>query len=400
MTADGEHDLVLFGATGFTGGLTAEYLAAQVPADVRWALAGRNLDKLAAVRERLASVPGASPQVAELPLLRADITDGGSLRALAESTRAIVSTVGPFVHYGEPVVAACAAAGTDYLDITGEAEFVDRMWLRYHEQAQRTGARLIHACGFDSVPHDLGALFTVEQLPEGVPLTVEGFVRASGAISGGTYQSVLYGVSHLSEGRRLAAERRRRETRPSGREVRGIGGAPHRDAVAGGWVLPLPTIDPQIVLRSARALDRYGPSFRYGHYLASRRAVTIGGVVAGFGTFAALAQIPPIRRRLESFRGSGEGPSAEQRAKAWFTVRFSGRPTEDPGGVVVCEVTGADPGYEGTAKMLSEAALCLLTDELPETSGQVTTAAALGRPLIDRLVAAGISFSVVGATSD
>jgi short subunit dehydrogenase-like uncharacterized protein len=269
------------------------------------------------------------------------------------------------------------------------------MWLRHHETAQRTGARLIHACGFDSIPHDLGTLFTVQQLPRGVPLTVEGFVRAGGTVSGGTYQSVLHAMSHLGESRRAAAERRRREPRPAGREVRSIAGPPHRDAVAGGWVLPLPTIDPQIVLRSARALDAYGPAFSYGHYLASRRALTIGGVAAGVGTLALLAQVGPVRRRLEGLRSAGDGPTEQQRSRAWFRVRFCGRPTEDPAARVICEVAGGDPGYGETAKMLSEAALCLLSDDVPQIAGQVTTAAALGLPLIERLTAAGITFRVL-----
>jgi short subunit dehydrogenase-like uncharacterized protein len=396
--AEREHDLILLGATGFTGGLTAEYLATHAPAGLRWALAGRNPDKLAAVRERLTGLEGAPPAVAELALLHTDVTDAESLRTLAASTRAIVTTVGPYIVHGEPVVAACAAAGTDYLDITGEPDFVDRMWLGYHEQAQRSGARLIHACGFDSIPHDLGAMFTVGHLPEGVPLTVEGFVRAGGTFSGGTYQSVLHGMSHLSDSRRVAGERRRREVRPAGREVRGIGGRDgwvRYDDTAGGWALPLPTIDPQIVLRSAAALPRYGPSFRYGHYLSARRAATIGGIMAGAGVLAGLAQIGPARRQLEKLRVSGDGPTAEQRANAWFTVRFHGRPTDDPQAGVICEVAGGDPGYGETAKMLSQAALCLLSDDLPETAGQVTTAAALGQPLIDRLIAQGIGFRVL-----
>jgi short subunit dehydrogenase-like uncharacterized protein len=343
-------------------------------------------------------VPGAPAGIAQLPLLRADVTDAASLATIAQSTRAIVTTVGPYVLYGEPVVAACAAAGTHYLDISGEPEFVDRMFVAHHAQAVATGARLIHACGFDSIPHDLGALYTVEQLPEELPLTVEGFVRAGAGASGGTYQSALYAFSHLGDSRRAAAQRRSREPRPQGRLVRGIGGTPHRDAVAGGWVLPLPTIDPQIVLRSARALPRYGPSFQYGHYLAARRVTTAAGIVAGVGAVAVLAQIGPVRSRLEGLRSAGDGPSAEQRARSWFKVRFHGRPTEGAGGgglSVICEVAGGDPGYTETAKMLSEAALCLLEDDLPDTAGQVTTAQALGRPLIDRLHAAGITFRVV-----
>ena len=244
--ADREYDVVVYGATGFTGGLTAEYLARAVAGTpTRWALAGRNPEKLEAVRERLAAIDPAAGQVA---LLSADFTDPASMRALAESAKVVISTVGPYIHYGEPLVAACAAAGTDYVDLTGEPEFVDLMWLRYHEQAQRTGARLVHSCGFDSIPHDLGVLFTVNHLPEGEPLTVEGFVRAGGTFSGGTYHSAINIMGRLRQGRQVAAQRRRLEDSPDGRRIRGITGRPRHDDTAGGWILPVPTIDPAIVL--------------------------------------------------------------------------------------------------------------------------------------------------------
>jgi short subunit dehydrogenase-like uncharacterized protein len=380
-----EHDVVLFGATGFTGGLTADYLAAHAPADLRWAIAGRSIERLRAVRDRVG--------VSELPLLTADAADRAALERIAASARVVISTVGPYMLHGEPLVAACAAAGTDYVDLCGEPEFVDLMWLRYHDQARGTGARLVHACGFDSIPHDLGALFCVEHLPEGVPLTVEGFVRAGGTISGGTYHSAVGAFGRLRQSRRVAGERRHREPRPTGRRVRGMAGPPHRDAIAGGWVVPVPTIDPQIVLRSAAALDRYGPDFRYGHYIVTRRAVTVGALAAGAGSLAMLAQVGPLRDLLLRVKSPGDGPSAEQRAKARFTVRMVGRAGDaEP---VVCEVRGGDPGYGETSKMLGESALCLVQDTLPETAGQVTPAVAMGDALIRRLQAAGISFEVV-----
>ncbi|HEY8625752.1 MAG TPA: saccharopine dehydrogenase NADP-binding domain-containing protein, partial [Solirubrobacteraceae bacterium] len=191
-----EYDVVVFGATGFTGALTAEYLA-RAGAGTRWAIAGRNRAKLESVRERIARADGGAP---ELALLEADVGDPASLRHMAESAKVVISTVGPYIHYGEPVIAACAAAGTDYVDLTGEPEFVDRMWLGYNEQAQRSGARLVHSCGFDSIPYDLGALYTVDHLPEGVPLALEGFVRAGGTFSGGTYHSAVHIMARLRQG--------------------------------------------------------------------------------------------------------------------------------------------------------------------------------------------------------
>ncbi|MEJ2852864.1 MULTISPECIES: saccharopine dehydrogenase family protein [unclassified Saccharothrix] len=385
------YDLVLFGATGFTGRLTAEYLAGRLPAGARWALAGRDRGKLDAVRSSLSGVSSPDVSVSEPDVLVADSTDPGSLRAVAESTRVVITTVGPYIHYGDGLVAACARAGTDYVDLTGEPEFVDRTYLRHHATAVESGARLVHACGFDSVPYDLGVHFTVGRLPEGVPLTVEGFVTASGTFSGGTFHSAVTAFSRWRSMAEVARRRRQVEGRPSGRVVRGKVSAPRYDRRVGAWVLPAPTIDPQVVLRSAAALDRYGPEFTYSHHIAVRRLPVAVGVVGGVGALMGLAQVPPVRRWLLDRRKPGSGPSPEQRARSWFKVLFYG---EGGGERVVTEVSGGDPGYGETAKMLSESALCLAFDSLPETSGQVTTAVAMGDALTERLVKAGITFRV------
>jgi short subunit dehydrogenase-like uncharacterized protein len=387
--ADRQYDIVLFGASGFTGALTAEYLARHAPASTRWALAGRSHDKLERVRARLVEI---NPGCAELPLLSANVDDADSLREMAQSTSVVITTVGPYILYGEPLVAACAAAGTGYVDLTGEPEFVDRMWLRYHAQAQQTGARLVHSCGFDSIPYDLGALFTVEHLPQSVPIKLEGFVRASGAFSGGTYHSAIQIMGRLRQGARAAAERRKLESEPAGRRVRGVQGTPRRDASAGGWVAPFPTIDPLTVLRSARALDRYGPDFSYSHYLVVKRLPILAGMGAGACAAIALAQLPPTRELLLKLKDPGDGPAPERREKAWFRVRFVG---QGGGRRVVTEVRGGDPGYGETSKMLAESALCLAHDELPQLAGQLTPAVAMGDALLVRLQAAGIAFEVV-----
>ncbi|MGN6130935.1 MAG: saccharopine dehydrogenase family protein [Nocardioidaceae bacterium] len=383
-----ELDLVLFGATGFTGGLTAEYLARNAPAGCRWAIAGRNPVKLAAVRDRLA---GLDPTLADLPLLHADVTDPDSLRSVARRTRVVITTVGPYLEYGEPLVAACAEAGTDYVDLTGEPEFVDRMYLAHHDRAAQTGARLVHACGFDSIPHDLGVLFTVQQLPEDVPLEVRGYLRTNARFSGGTFASALTAFSRGLQMRQAAQQRKAREPRPEGRRVRTTARPPHFDAEAGYWLVPLPTIDPAIVRRSASALDRYGPAFSYSHYAAVKRLPTVVAGVAGVGALVGAAQVPPLRRLLLSRVPVGEGPSEEQRARSGFTMRFIG---EGGGQRVFTEVSGGDPGYTETAKMLAESALCLAFDDNPATAGQVTTAVAMGDRLLERLRTAGLSFAV------
>ena len=381
--ANRDYDIVVFGATGFTGALTAEYLSNHAPEGLRWAIAGRNRQKLDDVRRRLDG---------DVSVLQGDVTDEQSVRAVAESAKVVITTVGPYINYGEPLVAACAAAGTDYVDLTGEPEFVDRMWLRYHEQARENGARIVHSCGFDSIPYDLGALFTVTKLPEGVPINLECFVRIRGAFSGGTYHSAITAFGRMRHMATTARERSKNEERPSGRKVKGAPGVPHRDELAGGWVVPFPTIDPQTVLRSARALDRYGPQFTYSHYLVVGSLPMVAGFASGAAAVIALSQLPPARKALLRLKRPGEGPAPEQRAKNWFRVRFRARAD---GQRLATEVKGGDPGYGETSKMLAESALCLALDELPPSAGQVTPAVAMGEALIARLERAGIEFRVI-----
>jgi short subunit dehydrogenase-like uncharacterized protein len=382
---DRPYDVVLLGATGFTGALTAEYLAKHAPPELKWALAGRNRAKLEAVRANLG---------VDVELVLADVEEPETLRALAESTRIVVTTVGPYIRYGEPLVAACAEAGTDYLDLTGEPEFVDRMYVAYHERAVETGARIIHCCGFDSIPYDLGVQYTVEQLPDRVPIQVEGLVRAGGKPSGGTFHTAITAFSRGKQNLDAHRARRRAQPRPEGRSAKAVTGRIHRSQ--GFWAVPLPTIDPQIVAHSASLLENYGPDFRYSHYAAVKQLPMVAGGIAGVGLLVLAAQIPPARNALLSRIKLGDGPSPERRAKSWFKVRFVGT---GGGKRVITEVAGGDPGYDETAKMLGESALCLALDDLPKTAGQTTTAAAMGPALRRRLIEAGITFRVI-ATED
>lgn len=381
-------DLVLVGATGFTGGLTADYLAEHAPSGLRWAIAGRNQERLSAVRRRLAA---RNPALAELPLVTVDSADPVALAELVGRTKVVASTVGPYLHHGEPLVAACAAAGTDYLDLTGEPEFVDLMYARHHSQAVSTGARLVHCCGFDSIPPDLGVYYTVRQLPDDRPITVDGIVRANGSASGGTVASALNVLSRSRSAALAARARAQLDPAPDDRRIRTGIGAPRR--IDGFWALPLPTIDAQVVARSARALPSYGPDFRYQHWAGFRRLpFALGAGAGGLGLLAAV-QLPPARALLGSRVRPGTGPSAERRAQGWFRTRIVAMAGNRR---LVTEVSGGDPGYGETAKMLSEAALCLALDGgLPAVSGQLTPAAAMGDRLLARLVAAGIRFETL-----
>ncbi len=389
MAKTRKFDIVLFGATGFTGQLTAEYLARHASPDLKWALAGRNAEKLKVVRARLGDVNAAC---AELPLLSADVGNADSLRVIAESARVVITTVGPYLRYGEPLVAACAAAGTDYVDLTGEPEFVDQMWLRHHETARASGARIVNCCGFDSIPHDLGCWFTVQQLPEEVPLRVEGFVRAGGEFSGGTLHSAINAFSRLREYGRVAHARRQKEGWPVDRRIGSIRHGVRKMEALGTWAVPMPTIDPQIVRRSAAAMDRYGPDFRYGHFLQVKKLSGVAALMGGVGAVFVGSQLEVTRKRLLKLKDPGQGPGEAARAKGWFKVTFIG---EGGGRHVRCEVSGGDPGYGETSKMLAESALCLARDKLPRVAGVVTPAQAMGNALIDRLQARGIKFRVV-----
>ncbi len=384
------YDLVLFGATGFTGGLTAEYLARNGPKGLRWALVGRSLDKLEAVRDRLGDI---DPDLAKLDLLVADASDAASLADVAAQTAVVITTVGPYLHHGAPLVAACAEAGTDYVDLTGEPEFVDRMYVEHHATAERTGARIVHACGFDSIPHDLGALFTVQQLGAEGPVTMSGVVRAGGMPSGGTFHSAMNAMSRPRQMKEATAARRRAEGKPAdGRSSRAVAGKPHRDKKLGLWLMPMPLIDPLIVARSGAALPAYGPKFRYSHFAGLKTLrYAVGGAV-GIGAIAVSAQVKPLRNLLLGRVKQGMGPDEAKREKSWFKVDFL---AEGDGRTIHTRVSGGDPGYGETSKMLAESALSLAFDDNPKTAGSVTTAQAMGDNLMARLQAAGITFEVV-----
>lgn len=386
MQPAARHDIILFGATGFTGGLVAEHLAQTVePGRLSWALAGRDVRKLRRVRERLAVL---HPAWAELPLYQGVSDDPESLHDLAARTRVMLTTVGPYTRHGEGLVAACVAEGCDYVDLTGEPGFWRGVIARHHDEAAAKGLRLVPCCGFDSIPHDLGVLYTVQQLRErGAqgPIEIDGYVTARGGISGGTWQSAL---------QVMAEERGRPGHEP--REEAGRGPTPaqarpriHHAKAVDRWVLPMPTIDPLVIQRSAELIG--GEPLRYRHYYAARSAVRLGALLAGVGTVLALSKTP-ARRLLERLRPSGAGPSEPQRARGWFKVTFVGR----QGGITVTtQVRGGDPGYGHTAKMIAEAARCLVEDRdrLPARYGVLTPASAMGEHLIERMRATGMSFT-------
>ena len=392
-------DVLLLGATGFTGGLVASELAARTAGTrLRWGIAGRDRGRL----ERLAAALPGAPEV-----VLADVSDPASLVAAAGRTRVLATTVGPYATLGLPVARACAEAGTHYADITGEPAFVTTLEREVDAVARARGATMVVCCGFDAVPHDLGVQLAVSCLPDDAAVAVRGYVRARGRPSGGTARTALGAIGTLgARPEPDAGDRPRPEAlRPARRLELGA----HRPERLGGWAVPLPTVDPLIVLRSARALPGYGTSFAYGHYAHVRRTTTLVGAGLGLGAAALAARTAPGRALLERLLPDpGEGPDADARAAGGFTVLLLGsaRDTQDAADAaarsgtasdvdVVVRVRGGDPGYGETARMLAEAALTLASDERPDVAGVVTPAVGLGAPYRRRLEGSGMTFEVL-----
>jgi short subunit dehydrogenase-like uncharacterized protein len=388
------HDVVIYGATGFTGGLVAAYFAEHVSLDrTPWAIAGRSREKLVALRERLAHK---NPACARVPIVIARSDDKGSLAALAKNARVVLSTVGPFAVHGERLFASCAEHGTDYVDSTGEFSFVRTMRARYGERARQSGAIMVSCCGVDSIPTDLGLFYTVKQLaarsPGDGPLAVEGLFETRARPSGGTWNSLLSVMGELREAPPLVPPPRA----PDGRRVSRVEGKFHRDREF-GWLLPFSTIDPEIALHSAAAQPGYGSDFSYAHYLVMRSLPRALGLGLGLGAVVLVAQADLGRKLLGRALSSGEGPSEAERAKSWFKLRFRAQRGDFR---LETEVRGGDPGYDETAKMLSESALCLAVDRarLPAQRGVLTPACAFGEVLLGRLSRAGLVFETVASS--
>ncbi len=414
MTSSGrEFDIVLYGATGFVGKLTAEYLA-KAGGDAGIALAGRSQDKLVAVRDSL------GPAAQSWPLIAADAAQPSTLNALAARTQVVITTVGPYAKYGMPLVAACAAAGTDYADLTGEAMFIRNCIDVYHKQAVDTGARIVHACGFDSIPSDL----TVYALHRRVLEDQQGqlgdtnlVVRSvAGGVSGGTVASMLELMRTASadpEARRLmndpyvlspdrAAEPEFGE-QPDARWRRGREIAPE---LAGYWTGAFPMAQPntRIVRRTNALLDyAYGRRFCYAEQMSVGRSIAapVAAAMATAGNAAVMGlgsryfNLLPSKVVERVAPKPGTGPSEHARETGHYTVETYTTTTTGARYRATMSQQG-DPGYKATSVLLGESGLALALDraKLSDLLGVLTPAAAMGDALLDRFPAAGVSLTV------
>jgi len=397
-----EHDIVLHGATGFVGALVAAYLAGAAHADVRIALSGRSREKLERTRAELPS------SAQGWPLVVADAADPTALAALAASTRVVVSTVGPYATYGLPLVEACARAGTHYADLTGEVLFVREAIDRCDALARESGARIVHSCGYDSVPSDLGVLLLHEAAGELADVRL--VATAKGGLSGGTVASMraqMDAMRHDPAARRLAADPHALSPDPAAEPapVQPPDAGPPGRLQDGTWTAPfiMAGYNTRIVRRSNALTDwSYGRGLRYGELMGCGRGVrgaaAAGGVTVGLvgalaGISAAMTTAPTRALLDRVLPAPGSGPSAATRAAGWFRSELHA--VASGGRRFRAVVAGpGDPGYAATAVMLGESALCLAEDATGDRAGSLTPATAMGTALVERLRKAGHTYDV------
>tara|TARA_R110000868_G_scaffold2384_5_gene17661 strand:+ start:21051 stop:22250 length:1200 start_codon:yes stop_codon:yes gene_type:complete len=387
--SDREFDVVVFGATGFTGRLVAEYLVGQYAGTLNWAMAGRSADKLAEIRDEIGAP-------ADTTLIVADSADAASLAAMAARTKVVLTTVGPYQSYGTPLVAACIAAGTDYVDLCGEPAWMHDVIEEFDAPAKASGARIVLSCGFDSIPFDLGVYFLQQAAIKrtGAPLSrIKGRVRKmKGTFSGGTAASLKQTMVRAGEQPEVLDWLRDPFSLVPGftGPVQPHGAKPIYEEDLGSWSAPfiMASINTKNVHRSNALLGHlYGEDFVYDEMLLTG---------PGEKGEATARHIAADRSMATNPLKPGEGPSREEREAGFYDVMFCG--TAADGTRLVAGVTGdKDPGYGSTSKMIAESAICLARDVGRDVTpgGVYTTAPAMGRALIDRLTAsAGLGFTL------
>ena len=404
--------VVLYGATSFVGKITAHYLTEFLSntkdangANVTWAIAGRDEAKLNELQSELES---------KVDIIIANSNDSASLDEMTKQTKVIISTVGPYLKYGEPLIKSCSANGTDYVDLTGEAIFIKDMMDKYQDAAKQSGARIVNSCGFDSIPSDLGVYFTQtkaeEKFGEACDVIHMRVKAAKGGLSGGTIASMATIFEEVGKDK----SRRKQVANPyllnddtDAPNVRQDNvSKPEYDSEHKRWLAPfvMASINTRIVHRSNQLLGyEYGRGFKYDEAMWMKDGVqgqlSSYALSAGLFGFATAMMITPSRELLSKhvLPKSGSGPSKEEQKNGYFDIRLFGQTTKKH--TINTKVTGdKDPGYGSTSRMLAQAALCLAQDVSKETvgGGFWTPASAMGDQLLTRLEEhAGLSFEVV-----
>lgn len=402
---DRPYDLVVYGATSFVGKIICAHLAERLAgSDISWAIAARNPAKL----DEVATSLGLS-----VDHFIADASDPVALEAMTASTRVLLSTVGPYSLYGSELIAAVIKTGTDYCDLTGEAHWMQKMIDLHQDDATLSGSRIVHACGFDSIPSDMGVAYTqriaTELLGEPCRQIAMRVKAMKGGASGGTIASMM----NIMEEAKTNPEIRRIFANPYALAPAGLRSgvrqnnvtAPMKDDSSGRWVAPfvMAAVNTRVVFRSHALMGSpWGEQFMYDEAMIAgdgpAGAAKAGAMAGGMGAFMAASSVGPLRKVLGDrvLPKPGEGPSPEAQRNGFFDLRFYG--STEPGATITTRVTGdRDPGYGSTAKMISEAALMLLDVDPANTPGGFwTPSTAFGQALEDRLVEhAGLTFEIV-----
>ncbi|MCF8238072.1 MAG: saccharopine dehydrogenase NADP-binding domain-containing protein [Saprospiraceae bacterium] len=372
------YDIVLFGATGFTGQLVFDaLLKKQSDENFQLAIAGRNSEKLESLRE--------SRSAPEVGILQADSGDRESLEKMAKQAVILINTAGPFNWYGEAVVQACVHMGTHYLDITGEPAFVHQVFSKFHQQAEEAGICVVNCCGFDSIPADLGTWLTARALPIKEPKAVRAYIRTNAAFSGGTWTTAIHAIY-----KRTVHKESKLSSGPRHPETPRMDLSIHFQPLLQRWAIPMPVVDPHIVKRSARHLpEDYGQAFAYGQFYTVGSFWKVVRLIVLIAMVFLLVRFDATRNWLFRKFPAGTGPSEEKRKRSRFEVRVIGETAHHQ---VETVISGGDPGYTETAKMLSQAAFAL-RDRLVKQRlvvGVRTPVEALGQDLVDRLIHEGI----------
>jgi len=399
MSNTKELDLIIWGATGFTGQLVSDYINKKYSSsDLKWGIAGRNKEKVTDVAKRL--------NIVKDRIFIADSNDIESLIKLTSNTKVICTTVGPYAKYGSNLIEACIKTNTNYCDITGETQWIRKMIDKYHSKAKENKIKIINSCGFDSIPSDMGVFYSQKKVFEKtgqyaskINMRVAG---AKGGISGGTYNS----LSNVLEEARLDKDVRKTLTNPYGLNPVDKQNGPDKidlqsvifDKVSNSWIAPfvMAGINTKIVRRSHALIDfRYGSDFSYDEATLSGKGILgqVKGYLSLIPIFLATRKKGSFIKNIVDYilPKSGEGPSEKARISGYYNLRFYLTQKDK---IYLSKVIGdMDPGYGSTSKMLAESAVCLATDKIPETYGILTPSVALGEPLLKRLQDnAGLTF--------
>ncbi len=396
-----EYDIIVWGSTGFTGKLVVDYMMSNyAQGNLKWAIAGRNKDKLESIRGDQ-----------DIDVLQADAHDAGSLNELVQKTRVILTTVGPYARYGSELVAACVEYGTHYCDLTGEVHWMKEMIQRHQDQAKQSGARIVHTCGFDSIPSDLGVYFLQKHMQQlyGVPAQQIKFrTRAfKGGFSGGTVDSMMAMMEAAKSDSSIMTTIE--DPYALNNHHRGLDGRDNNqhfyDEDFKSWVAPfvMAAINTRVVRRSNELLgEAYGHDFRYDEGTLVKDGIPgmlgAAAIAMGTGAMNTLAALTPTRKLLQQVMPKpGHGPSEETIENGFFEIELIAKHPNDASKDLRAIVKGdKDPGYGSTSKMISESAVCLAQDDLSVGGGFWTPASAMGDQLLERLPAnAGVTFTLI-----